>query len=334
MRREERDDQEERARRIAIVQEIDRPADGPLRGVQGVGQMPGAGGPVVVHHAAAVEAPGRVGGLTLEPAIVVAVGRVVVVQEHLTEAVAPAARVQMHASPDEGGLIAGRLQHAGERGRGIPIDVVLIPDEPMRGRVLAGQERAACGDAGGAGGVGPPEACAGSGDGVEIGGEQHGVAFDGEAVAPLLVGHDEQDVGSRVGRHRGGKLPRRAQLELRKFARATPVQCPGRSGVVRAGVRNAQQRRMRWRRSFDHDPNNRYDGNQTRQIRKRCVQRCLRLHLRRFSFLTPPKVKLRNEPNHKNPPFPSGATVGAWANAIACRMGCYVIAGQRSCSLT
>ena len=101
---------------------------------------------------------------------------------------------------DHLGLVAGRGERASQGVGRIPLGA-LETDDAIGGWGGAGHQATAGGDAAGALGVGLGAMEAGAGDIVEVGGLQDGgrARVEAEAVAALLVGDKQDDIGAGVG---------------------------------------------------------------------------------------------------------------------------------------
>ena len=201
VRVDERQVEKERLRVVAVLQEVDGPVDHP-EGVQqllrqvvgpahpGVGRDPVRIAGVLVAHAAVGQPLGVV-------ARVAAVGDL-----HVLEPVAPAARsAAAHvALADHFGLVAGGGQLAGQQVRRRPVGVPAHADRAVGRRRRAAHHGAPRRHAARALGVGAREARPRGGQPVQVRRLQHRVALDAQGVAALLVGQDQNDVGS-ITRH-------------------------------------------------------------------------------------------------------------------------------------
>ncbi len=201
VRVDERQVEEERLRIVAVLQEVDGAVDHP-EGVQqffrqvvrpahpGVGGNPVRVAGVVVAHAAVGQPLGVVAGVA------------VVGDLHVLEPVAPAARpAAAHmALADHLGLVAGGGQLAGQQVRRRPVVVRTHAHRAVGRRRRAAHHGATRRYAARALGVGAGEARSGGGQPVQVGGLQDRVALDAQRVAAMLVGQDQDDVGS-VARH-------------------------------------------------------------------------------------------------------------------------------------
>ena len=199
MRVDERQVEEERLRVVAVLQEVDGPVDHPERVQQLLGQVmrpahPGVGGDSV-----------RVAGVLVAHAAVgqpLGVGAAVaaVCDLCMLEAVAPEARAApAHvALADHLGLVAGGGQLACQQVRRRPIGVRAHADRAVGRRRRAAHHGAARRHAARALGIRPGEARPRGGQPVQVRRLQHRVALDTQGIAALLVGQDQDDVGSFV----------------------------------------------------------------------------------------------------------------------------------------
>ncbi len=193
--------EEEGAARVAALEELHGPVDDPEGVHLLLGQVMGAAHPAVGRHTvghARVDLAASVEVAQPLHVLVVPAARGVG-QLHVVEAVAPAVRVQVQLA-DHLGLVAGPRQLPGQGGRRVPLDPAAEADGAVGRRRRARHEAAARRDAARALGVGVQEVGAGAGQGVEVRRLQRrrGDGVGGHAVAALLVGHHEEDVGALV----------------------------------------------------------------------------------------------------------------------------------------
>ena len=99
------------------------------------------------------------------------------------------------------GLVPGLAQLTRQRVLDLPGHAVPIGHHAVGDRLLAGKKRAPRRDAGGAFHVGAGEVRAGGGEEVEIGGADHRMPVDAQAVAAMLIGSYQQDVGLPHGKN-------------------------------------------------------------------------------------------------------------------------------------
>jgi len=188
---------EKRPRRVARLQEVDRPVHRPVREAQRLGH--GGHGrlhlvlPDAVVHRAVVRAQ------PVEPAVVV------FKDLHVLEAVVAPRRGEVHLA-DGAGLVAVVGEHARERGVLLHgPDRAAVAGQAVGVAVPAGHDGVACGHADRAVRVAAGVADPLAGQPVEVRGKDAAVAVPGDRVEALLVGGDQDDVRA-VGHGRRCRL--------------------------------------------------------------------------------------------------------------------------------
>ena len=190
--------QEERHGRVAPGQERQCPVCAPVRKVEAFIQMVRARRGAVYARTVGEPRSGCCHARLDEETFVVVVGgmgRRAVGPVGGVEPVQFAGRRQVQLA-DEVRLVArfrefARQRWPGERGR-------VVHEDPVGCRALPGHQRPACGDTDRCCAVGVTEAGACGGQRVEVRRLQDRMAFDAEGVAALLIGHQQQDVGTLV----------------------------------------------------------------------------------------------------------------------------------------
>ena len=186
----ERHVEEEGHRGVALGQEFNGLGDAPegvrllFRYVVGP-RLPAVGGDTVGHR------PALDGHSAAEPVeVVVVLAARAVGDEHVMEAeplaVGPEVQLADHLA-----LIAGGGQLAGEGCVRLPVHATGHADHAVRRGRLAGHDRAPGGDAARRLGIAVSKEGAGVRQVVEIGRIEDGMTVEAQAVAALLVGHDE-----------------------------------------------------------------------------------------------------------------------------------------------
>ena len=201
--------QEEGLAGVPAAQKVDAPAGHPVGGVVFFCIGPGAGGPAVAVHAGVGHVRIRA-QLAFQPVEIIVrdqlvfavfhIGvtifmQVAVVQLHVVEAQIVAQGMHMHLAHALG-VVAGPAQFSGHGAAVVPVHPILIAHLSGVALAQARVQNGPGGHAGGAGGPGIGKIDAVGGKGVQIRSFHIRVPGIAQAVSPLLIGHDQKNVGA------------------------------------------------------------------------------------------------------------------------------------------
>ncbi len=199
----ERDHQQQRPIGVALLEEGQGLVADPRRGVRGRVERIGLGqGVLVVEAPVGLPAPLEPVVVVVEPtgpARVLHVGVEVLAQPHVVEPVVGAHRVEVHLA-DQRGLVAGGAEGVGHRE-----GALLERERRGVGRTVVEQarhQRRARRHARGGPAVGVGEDHPGRSEGIEVGGARPDRPRVADLVEPLLVGHDQDQVGPAIAHRR------------------------------------------------------------------------------------------------------------------------------------